>query len=84
MPEHISSAIMATIEVFGDKYMAAEEQLSRENFELLTELHGIIGNPSYLDDLYSQTRGIFIMAKTIRDIDVSGVEPEMVFIPPTD
>ena len=64
--------------------MATGEQLSRENFDLLAELHGIAETPSYLNELYSQVRGVYIMAETIRNIDVSGVEPEMAFIPPTD
>ena len=68
----------------GDNDMAESEKLSRENFELISKLHGITGNPSYLDELYSQTRGVHIMADTIRRIDVSGVEPDMAFIPPID
>ena len=68
----------------GDNDMAEKEQLSRENFELLSKLHGIRGNSSHLDELYSQTRGVYIMAETIRRIDVSGAEPEMAFIPPID
>ena len=64
--------------------MAEGEQLSRENFDRLSELHGITGAPSYLDELYSQTRGVYTMSEAIRSIDVSGVEPEMAFIPPTD
>ncbi len=68
----------------GDNDMAEKEQLSRENFELLSKLHGITGNSSHLDELYSQTRGVYIMAETIRRIDVSGAEPEMAFIPPID
>ena len=64
--------------------MATGEQLSRENFDRLAELHGITENASYLDELYSQARGVYMMAKTIRNINVSGVEPEMAFIPPTD
>ena len=68
----------------GDDDMAAQEPLSRENFDLLSKLHGITGNPSYLDELYSQTRGVHIMADTIRRIDVSGIEPDMAFIPPID
>ena len=64
--------------------MATGEQLSRESFDRLAELHKITGNSSYLDELYSQTRGVYIMAETIRSIDVSGVEPEMAFIPRAD
>ena len=68
----------------GDNDMTEGEKLSRENFELLSKMHGITGNPSYLDELYSQTRGVHIMADTIRRIDVSGIEPDMAFIPPID
>ncbi len=64
--------------------MAAWEQLSRENFDRLAELHGITEKASYLDELYSQSRGVYMMAKTIRNINVSGVEQEMAFIPPTE
>ena len=64
--------------------MATEQILSREDFDRLAELHGIKGEPAYLDELYAQARGVFLMAQTIRGIDVSGVEPEMAFIPPTD
>ena len=64
--------------------MAAEEQLPREDFDLLTKLHGVTGEPAYLDELYAQARGVSIMADAVKKIDVSGVEPDMAFIPPTD
>lgn len=61
--------------------MALDEQLSREEFDRLAEQLGIRGDPAYIDELYSQVRGVFIGAKTVRDIDVSGVEPDMSFMP---
>ena len=64
--------------------MAAEEQLYPEDFDLLAKLHGIAGEPAYLDELYAQARGVYIMAETVKRIGVSGVEPQMAFIPPTD
>lgn len=64
--------------------MASEKQLSREDFDRIAELHGISGEPDYLDELFAQARGVFMMAETIKGIDVTGVEPEMAFIPPTD
>ena len=64
--------------------MAAEEQLHRGDFDLLTKLHGIAGEPAYLDELYAQARGVYIMAETVKKIGVSGVEPQKAFIPPTD
>ena len=63
--------------------MTSDKQLSREEFDCLAEQLGVNGDPAYLDELYSQVRGVFISAKTIRDIDVSGAEPDMAFVPPT-
>ncbi len=65
----------------GDALMASNKQLSREEFDCLAEQLGISGDPDYIDELYSQVREVFIGAKTIRDIDVSGVEPDMAFMP---
>ena len=63
--------------------MASEKQLSREEFDLLAKLLGVDGEPAYLDELYSQVRGVHISAQNIREIDVTGAEPDMAFIPPT-
>jgi hypothetical protein len=67
----------------GDDEMASEKQLSREEFDLLAKLLGVDGEPAYLDELYSQVRGVYISAQNIREIDVTGAEPDMAFIPPT-
>ncbi len=61
--------------------MSLDKQLSREEFDRLAEQLGISGDPAYIDELYSQVRGVFIGARTIRSIDVSGVEPDMAFMP---
>ena len=68
----------------GDDYMASDQQLSREDFDRLAGLLGVSGEPAYLDELFSQVRGVFIMSNNIKNIDVTGAEPDMVFIPPTD
>ena len=61
--------------------MTSDKQLSREEFDFLAEQLGVSGDPAYIDELYSQVRGVFIGANTIREIDVSGVEPDMAFMP---
>lgn len=61
--------------------MTLDNQLTREEFDSLAKQLGISGDPAYIDELYSQVRGVFIGAKTIRDIDVSGAEPDMAFVP---
>ncbi len=62
--------------------MASEKQLTREEFDRQAEQLGVGGDADYLDELYSQVRGVLIGAKTIREIDVSGAEPDMAFVPP--
>jgi len=64
--------------------MASDKQLTREEFDLLAEQQGITGEPAYLDELYSQVRGVFISAKAIREIDVTDTEPDMAFMPKVD
>ena len=61
--------------------MASDGHLTREEFDRLAEHLGIGGDPAYLDELYSQVRGVFMGAKSVREIDVSGAEPDMAFIP---
>ena len=66
--------------------MASDRQpggknLTREEFDRLAEQLGITGDPAYMDELYSQVRGVFIGAETVREIDVSGTEPDMAFVP---
>ena len=61
--------------------MAEDGQLTREEFDRLAERLGIGGDPAYLDELYSQVRGVFTGADAVRKIDVSGAEPDMAFIP---
>lgn len=64
--------------------MASQNQLSREEFDRLAELLGVNGEAAYMDELYTQVRGVFMMGENVRAIDVSGVEPDMAFIPPID
>lgn len=64
--------------------MASQNQLSREEFDRLAERLGVNGESAYMDELYNQVRGVFMMGDTIRAIDVSGAEPDMAFIPAVD
>ena len=66
----------------GGALMASDNQLTREEFNRMAEHLGVGGDAAYLDELYTQVRGVFIGAKTIREIDVSGAEPDMAFVPP--
>ena len=68
----------------GVSDMASQQQPSRDEFNRLTELLGIQGEPDYMDELYNQVRGVFMMGESIKAIDVTGAEPDMAFIPPID
>ncbi|MDA1128875.1 MAG: hypothetical protein O2913_09275 [Chloroflexi bacterium] len=61
--------------------MASDKQLTREEFDVLAEKFGISGDPAYIDELFSQVRGVFIGAQAIREIDVTNVETDMAFMP---
>ena len=77
-------AAAQTVRPTGDDDMASEKQLSREEFDHLAKLLGVDGEPAYLDELYSQVRGVFISGDILKEIDVSGAEPDMVFMPPAN
>ncbi|MCH9016503.1 MAG: hypothetical protein IIB89_01900 [Chloroflexi bacterium] len=77
-------AAAQTVRPTGDDDMASEKQLSREEFDHLAKLLGVDGEPAYLDELYSQVRGVFIAGEILKEIDVSGAEPDMVFMPPAN
>ena len=62
--------------------MVSQKQLSREEFDRLAELLELNGESAYMDELYTQVRGVFMMGESVRAIDVSAIEPEMAFIPP--
>ena len=64
--------------------MTSQQQLSREEFNRRAELLGVSGEPDYMDELYNQVRGVFMMGESIMAIDVTGAEPEMAFIPPVN
>ena len=56
--------------------------LTREEFDTMAAHLGISGEPDYLDELFSQVRGLVEGADSLRQMDVSSAEPDMVFVPP--
>ena len=63
---------------------SGDGRLTREEFDRMADQLGVAGDPAYIDELYFQVRGVFIGAKTVREIDVSGAEPDMAYIPRAD
>jgi hypothetical protein len=63
--------------------MPSGKPLTREEFDSMAAQMGISGEPAYLDELFSQVRGIVAGADSLREMDVSNAEPDMVFVPPS-
>ena len=63
--------------------MANGKPLTREEFDSMAAQLGISGEPAYLDELFSQVRGIVAGSDSLRQLDVSNTEPDMVFVPPS-
>ena len=55
--------------------------LTREEFDTMAAHLGIYGEPDYLDELFSQVRGLVTGADSLRQMDVSNAEPDMIFVP---
>ncbi len=55
--------------------------LTREIFDGMAAQLGISGSPDHLDELFSLVRLMIAGADSLRDIDVSAAEPDMVFVP---
>ncbi len=58
-----------------------ESYLSRQAFDETAARLGISGADDHMDELYSQLRGVLTGAASLRNLDVSGTEPDMAFIP---
>ena len=61
--------------------MPSRKPLTREKFDAMAAQMGISGEPDYLDELFSQVRGLVAGADSLRQMDVSNAEPDMIFVP---
>lgn len=57
--------------------MAHKESLSREDVLRVAELAGIDAGPSHMDDLHAYLKGLFPILETLKDLDLSELEPFM-------
>ena len=64
--------------------MASDNQLTREEFDTMAKLLGLTESQQYMDELFSQVRGAFAGNRSLDQLDVSSVEPDMAFIPPSN
>ena len=61
--------------------MLDDAPISRQAFDEAATRLGIAGAEAHMDELYSQLRGVLAGTASLRSLDVSGVEPDMAFIP---
>ena len=64
--------------------MAESSELTREAFLFLAAAVGLDVSGSHGEELFPIVRNTLAGLESLKDIDVSGAEPDMVFIPPRD
>ena len=61
--------------------MPDDSPISRQAFEEAAARLGIAGADAHMDELYNQLRGVLTGTASLRNLEVSGTEPDMAFIP---
>ncbi len=61
--------------------MPDDPVISRQSFDEAAARLGISGTPDHMDELYSQLQGVLAGTAALRNIDVTGTEPDMAFRP---
>ena len=64
--------------------MPDDSPISRQAFDEAAARLGIAGADAHMDELYNQLRGVLAGTVSLRNLDVSGTEPDMAFIPSPD
>ena len=64
--------------------MPDDAPISRQAFDEATARLGITGTDAHMDELYNQLRGVLAGTASLRNLDVTGAEPDMAFIPSPD
>ena len=54
---------------------------NRQAFDQAAAAMGISGSDDHLDELYNQLQTVLSTTASLRNIDVTGAEPDMAFIP---
>lgn len=61
--------------------MPDDAPISRQAFDETAARLGLSGGDAHLDELYRQLCGVLTGTASLRRLDVSGVEPDMAFVP---
>ena len=57
--------------------MANKEPLNKEDFLRIAEHAGLDAGSPHMDDLHAYIKGLLPTLKTIKDLDLTGLEPFM-------
>ena len=57
--------------------MANKEPLNKEDFLSIAEHAGLDAGSPHMDDLHAYIKGLLPTLKTIKDLDLTGLEPFM-------
>ncbi len=64
--------------------MEAENLLTREAFLYLAKEAGLDTASAHMDELYPYVLNVLAGIQSLKELDVSGAEPDMAFIPPRE
>ena len=62
--------------------MTEDNPLTREAFLYLAKEAGLDTSSPHMDELYPYVQAVLAGMQSLKELDVSGVEPDMAFIPP--
>ncbi len=61
--------------------MPDDAPISRQAFDEAAARLGVTGTDAHMDELYSQLRGVLAGTASLSNLDVTGTEPDMAFVP---
>ncbi len=64
--------------------MADEGGISKDTFLRIAEASGLNVNDPHMEELFAYLQGVLPGLKAIQELDLTDVEPAMVFIPPKE
>ena len=64
--------------------MPVENSLSKETFLRIAEASGLDVNDPHIEELYSYLQGLLPGLKAAQELDLTDVEPAMIFSPPRE
>lgn len=65
--------------------MADDSPMSKETFLRIAEVSGLdVKDTKHMDELYNFVLGVLPAVKSLDELDLSSVEPAMIYVPPKE